>query len=492
MQQRNIYKDISQRTGGDIYIGVVGPVRTGKSTFAKRFMDTLVIPNISDEYKRERARDELPQSSGGRTIMTTEPKFIPEQAAEISLADNVNLRVRLIDCVGYIVPDALGYMEEEIPRMVRTPWFDTEVPFDKAAEFGTRKVIEDHSTIGLVITTDGSVTDISREEYLDAERRVVSELSALNKPFIILLNTLEPDSRDAVNLAAEMSAEYQVPVIPTSCEELDETQIKRILAQILFEFPIKEIKVDIPSWVVSLDTDHPVKQSIFSAIKDTVSGIEKIRQVQEISDILSKNQYISSAKLSELDLGRGEAKVKIDISTGLFFRVLSEQTGLDIPDERALLNRFSEMSEKQQKYDRIAKAYDEVMESGYGIVMPTMEELTLEEPKIIKQSGKYGVKLKATAPSVHLMRVQTGAEVTPVVGSEQQSEELVKFLLSEFEEDPVKIWQSDIFGKSLHELVSEGLNNKLYRMPQDARRKLAETVEKIINDGCNGLICIIL
>ncbi len=492
MQQRNIYKDISQRTGGDIYIGVVGPVRTGKSTFAKRFMDTLVIPNISDEYKRERARDELPQSSGGRTIMTTEPKFIPEQAAEISLADNVNLRVRLIDCVGYIVPDALGYMEEEIPRMVRTPWFDTEVPFDKAAEFGTRKVIEDHSTIGLVITTDGSVTDISREEYLDAERRVVSELSALNKPFIILLNTLEPDSRDAVNLAAEMSAEYQVPVIPTSCEELDETQIKRILAQILFEFPIKEIKVDIPSWVVSLDTDHPVKQSIFSAIKDTVSGIEKIRQVQEISDILSQNQYISSAKLSELDLGRGEAKVKIDISTGLFFRVLSEQTGLDIPDERALLNRFSEMSEKQQKYDRIAKAYDEVMESGYGIVMPTMEELTLEEPKIIKQSGKYGVKLKATAPSVHLMRVQTGAEVTPVVGSEQQSEELVKFLLSEFEEDPVKIWQSDIFGKSLHELVSEGLNNKLYRMPQDARRKLAETVEKIINDGCNGLICIIL
>lgn len=492
MQQRNIYKDISQRTGGDIYIGVVGPVRTGKSTFAKRFMDTLVIPNISDEYKRERARDELPQSSGGRTIMTTEPKFIPEQAAEISLADNVNLRVRLIDCVGYIVPDALGYMEEEIPRMVRTPWFDTEVPFDKAAEFGTRKVIEDHSTIGLVITTDGSVTDISREEYLDAERRVVSELSALNKPFIILLNTLEPDSRDAVNLAAEMSAEYQVPVIPTSCEELDETQIKRILAQILFEFPIKEIKVDIPSWVVSLDTDHPVKQSIFSAIKDTVSGIEKIRQVQEISDILSKNQYISSAKLSELDLGRGEAKVKIDISTGLFFRVLSEQTGLDIPDERALLNRFSEMSEKQQKYDRIAKAYDEVMESGYGIVMPTMEELALEEPKIIKQSGKYGVKLKATAPSVHLMRVQTGAEVTPVVGSEQQSEELVKFLLSEFEEDPVKIWQSDIFGKSLHELVSEGLNNKLYRMPQDARRKLAETVEKIINDGCNGLICIIL
>lgn len=492
MQQRNIYKDISERTGGDIYIGVVGPVRTGKSTFAKRFMDALVIPNIADEYRRERALDELPQSSGGRTIMTTEPKFIPEQAAEISLADNVNLKVRLIDCVGYIVPDALGYMEGEIPRMVRTPWFDTEVPFDKAAEFGTRKVIEDHSTIGLVITTDGSVTDIDREEYLDAEKRVVSELKAIDKPFIILLNTLEPESREAQQLAGEMSAEYQVPVIPVSCEELDETHIKQILAQILFEFPIREIKVDIPSWVVSLDTEHPIKQSIFTAIKDTAGSIEKIRQVQEISDVLADNPYISLAKLEELDLGRGEAKIKIGISSGLFFEVLSEQTGIDIPDERALLDRFSQMSEKQQKYERIAKAYDEVMDSGYGIVMPTMEELTLEEPKIIKQSGKYGVKLKATAPSVHLMRVETGAEVTPIVGSEQQSEELVKFLLSEFEEDPVKIWQSDIFGKSLHELVSEGLNNKLYRMPQDARRKLAETVEKIINDGCNGLICIIL
>ncbi len=492
MQQRNIYKDISERTGGDIYIGVVGPVRTGKSTFTKRFMDTLVIPNITDEYKRERAHDELPQSAGGRTIMTTEPKFIPEQAAEISLADNVNLKVRLIDCVGYIVEDALGYMEDEIPRMVKTPWFDTEVPFDKAAEFGTRKVIEDHSTIGLVITTDGSVTDISRSEYIDAEKRVINELKELSKPFIILLNTLDPTDAATLDLAAEMTLEYQVPVIPTSCAELDENEIKRILAQILFEFPIREIKVDIPSWVVSLEHDHPIKQSIFTAIKESAGKIEKIRQVQEISDILQKNEYIASTELMSLDLGRGEAKLKIGISSELFFKVLSEQTGLDLPDERALLTRFSEMSEKQQKYERIAKAYDEVLESGYGIVMPTMEELTLEEPKIIKQSGKYGVKLKATAPSVHLMRVETAAEVTPIVGSEQQSEELVKFLLSEFEEDPVKIWQSDIFGKSVHQLVSEGLNNKLYRMPQDARKKLAETVEKIINDGCNGLICIIL
>lgn len=492
MQQRNIYRDIAERTGGDIYIGVVGPVRTGKSTFTKRFMDTLVIPNIADEYRRERALDELPQSAAGRTIMTTEPKFIPEQAAEISLADNVNLRVRLIDCVGYIVDEALGYMEEDTPRMVKTPWFDTEVPFDRAAEFGTRKVIEDHSTIGLVVTTDGSVTDIDRNDYEKAERRVVEELKELGKPFIILLNTVDPTASSTVNLANEMSAEYGVPVIPTSCAELDEGEIKRILAQILFEFPIREIKVDIPSWVVSLDVEHPIKKSVFSAIKDAAQPIEKIRQVQDISEALLKNEYISATELTGLDLGRGEAKLKVGISTGLFFKVLSEQTGLDLPDERALLARFSEMSIKQQKYDRIAKAYDEVMESGYGIVMPTMEELSLEEPKIIKQSGKYGIKLKATAPSVHLMRVQTAAEVTPIVGSEQQSEELVKFLLSEFEENPVKIWQSDIFGKSVHELVSEGLNNKLYRMPQDARRKLAETVEKIINDGCNGLICIIL
>jgi len=492
VQQRNIYKDISRRTGGDIYIGVVGPVRTGKSTFSKRFMDTLVIPNIEDSFKRERAQDELPQSAAGRTIMTTEPKFIPEQAAEISLADNVNLRVRLIDCVGYIVDEALGYMEEEMPRMVKTPWFDTEVPFDKAAEFGTRKVIEDHSTIGLVITTDGTITDIDREEYVDAEKRVIDELKELGKPFIILLNTIDPNDASAISLSAKLSGEYGVPVIPTSCAELDENEIKRILAQILFEFPIREIKVDIPSWVVSLDTDHPIKKSVFSVIKETAAKVEKIRQVQEITDLIANNEYILSAQLTGLDLGRGEAKLKVDISSALFFKVLSEQTGLDLPDERALLTRFSEMSAKQEKYERIAKAYDEVLNSGYGIVMPTMEELSLEEPKIIKQSGKYGVKLKATAPSVHLMKVETSAEVTPIVGSEQQSEELVKFLLSEFEEDPVKIWQSDIFGKSVHELVSEGLNNKLYRMPQDARKKLAETVEKIINDGCNGLICIIL
>ncbi len=492
MEQRNIYKDIATRTAGNIYVGVVGPVRTGKSTFTKRFMDTLVIPNIPDEYRRARANDELPQSAAGRTIMTTEPKFIPEDAVEIDLGDNVSLSVRMIDCVGYIVESALGYIEEDTPRMVKTPWFDAEVPFDQAAEFGTKKVITDHSTIGLVITTDGSISDIPREDYTEAERRVVAELKEINKPFIILLNCLDPASVSSQQLAAELAREYMVPVIPTSCLELDENEIKRILAQILFEFPVQEIKVDIPAWVLTLPKDHWLKSSIFESITKSAGKINKLRQVQQVSESLCLNEYITESRLTGIDMGTGRAELCVIPDRKLFFKVLSEQTGLDIPDEKSLLDSFSDLSGKKQEYERIAKAYEDVLENGYGIVMPTMEELKLEEPRIIKQSGKYGVKLRASAPSVHMMRIETCAEVTPLVGSEQQSEELVKYLLREFEEDPVKIWQSDIFGKSVNELVSEGLHNKLYRMPADARRKLTETVEKIINDGCNGLICIIL
>lgn len=492
MEQRNIYQDIATRTGGNIYIGVVGPVRTGKSTFTKRFMDTLVIPNITDDYRRERANDELPQSAAGRTIMTTEPKFIPEDAVEVDLGDNITFSVRMIDCVGYIVPGALGYIEEDSPRMVKTPWFDTEIPFDKAAEFGTRKVITDHSTIGLVITTDGTISDIPRADYTDAEERVINELKEINKPFIILLNCLEPDSQEAQQTAKDIAAKYMVPVIPVSCLDLDENEIKRILAQILFEFPIREISISIPSWVVSLPKDHWLKSSIFETINASAGKLHKLRQVQELSEALSTNEHITAARLEALDMGCGRAKMSLALDSGLFFKVLSEQTGLDIPDEKALLDSFSGLSLKKDRYERIAKAYDDVMDGGYGIVMPTMEELHLEEPQIIKQSGKYGVKLKASAPSVHMMKIETFAEVTPLVGSEQQSEELVKYLLKEFEEDPVKIWESDIFGKSLNELVNEGLHNKLYRMPSDARRKLCDTIEKIINDGCNGLICIIL
>lgn len=424
--------------------------------------------------------------------MTTEPKFIPEDAVQIDLGENVTLSVRMIDCVGYIVDGALGYEEGDTPRMVKTPWFDSEVPFDKAAEYGTRKVITDHSTIGLVITTDGTISDIPREDYVEAEERVIRELKEIDKPFVVLLNCFDPLSADAQNLAAELARKHMVPVIPISCLSLDENEIKRILAQILFEFPIKQIDVSIPSWVVGLPKEHWLKSDILSSISASAGNIEKLREVQQVAEEICLNEHIVASRISSLDLGTGRAELSILLSPELFFRVLSEQTGIDIPDEKALLDNFSELSSSRSRFERIEKAYADVCENGYGIVMPVMEELRLEEPQIIKQNGKYGVKLRASAPSVHMMRIETCAEVTPLVGSEQQSEDLVKYLLKEFEEDPVKIWDSDIFGKSVSDLVNEGLQNKLYRMPDDARKKLTETIEKIINDGCNGLICIIL
>ncbi len=492
MEERSIYKDISSRTSGDIYIGVVGPVRTGKSTFIKRFMDTIVLPNIDDENLRHRTNDELPQSSGGRTIMTTEPKFIPEEAVRINVDKTATLKVRMIDCVGYVVDSAYGYMEEDTPRMVKTPWSDTEIPFDKAAEIGTQKVINEHSTIGLVVTTDGTIGEIERADYVKAEERVVSELKAINKPFIILLNSIEPNSVEAGKLAQELSRKYQVPTLPVNCIELDENRIKAILAQILFEFHVREIKVSIPRWLVSLDKDHWLKKDVFNAIRQNAQTMQKIREIQDVLENIAKCEHIKRANLSSLDLGNGSATVAVDLADDLFFTVLSEKTGIDISDEKSLLDCIYELSQKKEQYDRIAKAYEQVLDSGYGIVMPTMEELSLEEPQIIKQSGKYGIRLRASAPSIHMMKISTTAEVTPIVGSEQQSEELVTYLLKEFEESPQKIWESNIFGKSVNELVSEGLNNKLYRMPPQARKKVGETIEKIINDGCNGLICIIL
>lgn len=492
MEERNVYQDISRRTDGDVYIGVVGPVRTGKSTFIKRFMDALVLPNIRDESIYRRTVDELPQSSAGRTIMTTEPKFIPEESVEINLGNNTTFKVRMIDCVGYIVNSALGYSEEDMPRMVKTPWSDEEIPFDDAAEIGTKKVITDHSSIGLVITTDGSFSEIPREDYIESEQRVINELKAINKPFIVLLNSIEPESEQTIALSAEMSKQYGVPVLPVSCMELSENEIKRVLAQLLFEFPIREIKVDIPKWVVKLDKEHWLKSVVFDSIKESAKKVEKIREVQQTIHDLSQCEYIKDAHLTNLDLGRGFATISVGIDPSLFYRVLSEQTEIEIADECELMECINKLSQKQKEFDKIAQAYEQVKETGYGIVMPTIDELSLEEPQIIKQSGKYGIRLKASAPSIHMMRVETKTEVTPIVGSEQQSEELVSYLLKEFEENPEKIWESNIFGKSVHELVNEGLHNKLYRMPSDARRRIGETIEKIINDGCNGLICIIL
>ncbi len=492
MEERNIYQDISQRTNGDIYIGVVGPVRSGKSTFIKKFMDTLVIPNIPHKSQRERAVDELPQSAAGRTIMTTEPKFIPEDAVEVNVGGAASFNARMIDCVGYIVPSALGYIEDDQPRMVMTPWFEEEIPFNMAAEIGTKKVITDHSTIGLVITTDGSISDIDRGEYEEAEDRVITELKEIKKPFIVLLNSTNPYSEAARELATTLSEKYQVPVIPVNCTALNENEIKKILAEILFEFPVKEIKIDMPGWISSLEKDHWLRSSIYTCINNAAKEITKINEIQKLIDSLSNCEYITDAEVCAVDLGKGSARIRLSLESSLFYKVMDEKTGIEIKDECDLMDSMMDLARLKEKYQKIAAAYEEVDETGYGIVMPSMEELSLDEPEIIKQNGKYGIRLRASAPSVHMMKTKIQTEVTPIVGSEQQSEELVMYLMREFEENPSKIWESNIFGKSLHELVNEGLHNKLYRMPMDARGKIKETIERIINEGCNGLICIIL
>lgn len=492
MEGQNIYDVISRRTNGDIYIGVVGPVRTGKSTFIKRFMDTLVIPNIDSEYRRERATDELPQSSAGRTIMTTEPKFIPEQAVSITVDGTANLNVRLIDCVGYIVPSALGYIENNAPRMVKTPWFEEEIPFNMAAELGTQKVITEHSTIGLVVTTDGSITEIPREEYAEAEERVINELKAIHKPFVVLLNSLNPTSSGVLQLSAELEKKYGVPVCPVNCLDMTEAEIRRILEKVLFEFPVREIGIELPRWLTSLDKTHPIRKAIFDSIRDAAASLSRISQIPSMVEEITACEHLDNAKMVGVELGRGSAEIAVSIKPGLFYQILGEATGLPVADESELMATMTELAEMKKRYMKIKDALDEVEATGYGIVMPELEEMSMEEPEIIKQSGRYGIRLRAEAPSIHMLKANITTEVSPIVGSEKQSEELVSYLLRDFEDDPEKIWESNIFGTSLYGLVNEGLHNKLYRMPADARMKLKETVERIINEGCSGLICIIV
>ena len=492
MANSNIYQDIAARTGGDIYIGVVGPVRTGKSTFIKKFMESMVLPHIDDESRRERATDELPQSSAGRTIMTTEPKFIPEDAVEINLPSNSKMKVRMIDCVGYIVPSALGYIEGEAPRMVKTPWYEDEIPFNMAAEIGTQKVITEHSTIGLVVTTDGSISDIPRSEYAEAEKRVIGELKALEKPFVVLLNCKSPSSSTAVSLASEMSESYGVPVVPVNCLELTGEEISGILSEILFEFPIKEVKIDLPAWITSLEREHWLRSDIFGKISSLAGNLKKVSDVKTFANRISDSEYVEKSTVENINLSEGGAGITVALNPSLFFKVLEEETGVSVENEQQLMKKMKEFSSAQSGYQRIQDALDEVEATGYGIVLPDVDDLTLEEPEIMKQGGRYGVRLKASAPSLHIMRADIQTEVAPIVGSESQSEELIKYLLKEFEENPSMIWQSNIFGTSLHRLVNEGLHNKLYRMPSDARLKLRETLERVINEGCSGLICIIL
>ena len=493
MDNFEIYQDIAQRTNGDIYIGVVGPVRTGKSTFIKNFMELLVLPNIENDYKKTRSVDERPQSAGGRTIMTTEPKFIPNEAVPIQLNGNVKLKTRLVDCVGYLVNGALGSTEEDMPRMVKTPWSQEEIPFEKAAEIGTKKVITEHSTVGVVVTTDGSITEIQREEYILAEERVVAELKELNKPFVMILNSRDPNSIECQNLSRELEQKYGTQVIPMSCENMSLEDLNHIFGKLLYEFHVDRININFPKWINGLPLENELKYSLFSSAKDTFGNVRKIVDVQnQYRKLTDNNENIERVEIGEIDLSTGIIRVDVELKDSLFYQVLSNMTGVEINNEEELFSSIIEFSKVKKEYDKMAYALHEVNQRGYGIVNPGIDDLILEEPEIVKQGSKYGVKLKAKAPSIHMLRIETETEVSPIVGSERQSEDLVKYLLSEFESDPKKIWESNIFGKSLHELVNEGLQNKLARMPEDAQGKLRDTIERIVNEGSGGLICIIL
>ena len=492
MENTRLYQDIAKRTDGDIYVGVVGPVRTGKSTFIKKFMDLLVIPNIDNEYKKERAKDELPQSAGGKTIMTTEPKFVPNEAIEITLDNNLKFKTRLVDCVGYLVDNAIGYLEDDMPRMVKTPWSDEEIPFETAAEIGTKKVIEEHSTIGILVTTDGTITDIPREDYIKAEERVVSELKALNKPFIILLNSAEPNSTYTRELANNLSDKYNTTVMPINCEYLTIEDINNMFSSVLYEFPTDQIRIKFPKWMDGLDLSHPLKSELFKEIKDAFENVNVLKDVSVCANKIKQTDIISNTTITDMQLGSGNVTIEITLKDELFYNVLTEITGVAVTNEGDLFRIISELSNTKKKYDKISYALDEVNRKGYGIVTPSMDDLILEEPEMVKQGSRFGVKLKATAPSIHLIKTNVKTEVSPIVGSEKQSEELVNYLLSGFENDPKKIWDSNIFGRSLHELVNEGLQAKLAKMPEDAQMKLQETLERIVNEGSGGLICIIL
>ena len=493
MENTALYREISARTGGDIYIGVVGPVRSGKSTFIKRFMEELVLPGIGNAAARARARDELPQSAAGRTIMTTEPKFIPETAVPIQLEGGGECRVRLVDCVGYMVEGAMGHEENEKPRMVKSPWFEEAIPFDQAAETGTRKVIFDHSTIGIVVTTDGTVSDIPRESYARTEQRVIAELEALGKPYLILLNSTHPDAPETQQLAAGMERDYGRTVLPVSCVDLDAEQLGLILQTVLYEFPVRELDFALPRWVTMLDSGHWLQSSVYEAALKFAGKITRMKDLHGAEGAEALDcETVRRSTVGSMDLAEGSVRVTVELKPEVFYQVLSEQTGLEIGDEAGLMPCIIELARAKREYEKLRSALEQVEATGYGIVMPTIDELHLEPPEIVRQGGRYGVRLQASAPSIHMMRAVIRTEINPIVGSEKQSEDLVKSLLGDFEEDPVKIWESNIFGKSLHELVNEGLQGKLLHMPQEARARLQDTLERVINDGCTGLICILL
>lgn len=488
----NLYRDIAERTDGDVYIGVVGPVRTGKSTFISRFMEELVLPNMQQSPKRARVADELPQSGSGRTIMTTQPKFVPSEAVTVSMSEQATVRVRMVDSVGYLVEGALGTEEDGTARMVHTPWFDHDIPFEQAAEIGTRKVIADHATIGLVITTDGSITDIPREAYLEPEARVVNELKQLGKPFVMVLNSRNPEAEQTVKLQDQLSHKYDVPVLSLNVKEMELADIQNVFEQVLFQFPLREIRMTVPGWLHALDENHWLIQHVLDSIQAGASGVNKMRDHATFAAAFAESPYSEGLSTTGIDLGQGRLSFTLPLKDGLFNRILGEECGTEIRGDAHLLSLMKELVAAKTEYDHVADALRSVRETGYGLVTPTMNELTLQEPEIVQQGNRFGLKLKAHAPSLHMIRVDIETEVSPVVGSEKQSEELVRYLLEEFESDPQRIWNTNFFGKSLHELVREGLSNKLMRMPADAQEKVQETLSKIINEGNGGMICILL
>lgn len=488
----NIYQDIASRTNGDIYIGVVGPVRTGKSTFIKNFMDMLIIPNISDDNQKLRTIDELPQSSGGKTIMTTEPKFIPKEAVNVQLDSHVTFRSIMIDCVGYMVPTAMGHLEENTERMVKTPWYDYDIPFTEAAEIGTKKVINDHSTVGVVVTTDGSITDIEREHYIEAEERVIKELKELKKPFVVVLNSTKPYSEDTMKLNRSLREKYEVPVVTIDCKQMRMDDINHVTENLLQEFPLKEININLPKWTESLSLDHWLKSDLLSMIKKGVGDLTKLRDIDTYVQSFNENENVKKVHIDDINMSDGVSNVEIALEDHLFYNVLSETTGIEINSEHKLISLIKKLAAAKNEYDKVAFALNEVMQKGYGVVNPMLNELKLDKPEVIKQGGSYGIKFKASAPSIHLIRADIEAEVAPIVGSEQQSQEFMDFILNEFENNPEAIWDVEIFGRNLQSLVNEGLQNKLYKMPDEAQAKLQETLQRLINENSNGLICILL
>lgn len=488
----NIYEDIAKRTQGDIYIGVVGPVRTGKSTFIRKFMEKLVLPNIENEFKKERTQDEIPQSGSGKTIMTVEPKFVPADGVEIKIKDNVSMKVRMVDCVGYIVDGALGHEEEGKQRLVSTPWSQEAMTFEKAAEIGTKKVIRDHSTIGIVVLTDGSVTGIDRRSYITAEERVIGELKALNKPFAIVLNTLDPYSEETENLRMELEEKYDAPIVPLNVVAMDEGDIEDVLETVLYDFPLNEIRINLPQWVEGLEKNHWVKNNIIFTLKQSIAEVGKIRDIDSIVQGFSELEFLEDTEVDNVELGEGVISIDLTAKQGLFYNVLEEKSGFKIEGDHQLLNLVTKLSRVKNEYDKIEDALVDAKTKGYGVVAPSLDELSLEEPEIIKQGKQYGIKLKANAPSLHIIKADISTEVSPIVGNQNQGEEMIKYLLDEFEQNPNELWASNMFGKSLHDLVKEQLQSKLYTMPEEIRVKIQRTLQKIINEGSSNIITILL